>query len=666
MALAVEAVFGAFAMESTAPAQVDRWLTASIFAKALLPSLWTGFTVAYCRADAGSVLRRLRNPLLLSLGIPLGIAVVFRQGLVEVSYSESARQWAFDLSIWARGLMVFLMIACLLALANLERTYRAAMGVERWKIKFVLIGLGIVLGIRIYTLSQGLIYSDFSAANVAIESFALLLGCLFMFVANVRTNFEELELYPSNAFLKGSLVGILAASYLIIVGILAQVVKPLGITESFPIHTIVVLLGVSGLAVLLLSDRFRVALQRFVERNFRNPKYRVDEVWGKVTALNTAASGRRDLSRHAAIFISETFDALTVSILVAENGKGQLRCLASTSHQEKRAANEHMEADIGVADVALLMEERGLLNLGERSDPWVVELRRLLPRQFPEGEDYAGLPLVVGNQFLGLIVITDRVSGVSYSLEEQDLLACIADQIASSLRSYDLTEGLMKARELEAFQTISTFFVHDLKNAANSLSLMLQNFSTHYDDPEFRKDALRGFSKTAERINALTMKLGTLKDRVSINPRWTNLNQLVNEALENLSSEMEGVEVVRKEDLLPDLLVDAEQIRSVITNLCINAREAMREGGRMEVQTRSRNGKAVLTVKDSGCGMAPDFVSESLFQPFRSTKAEGLGIGVFQSQLIVEAHGGSIQVESVPDKGSIFHVFLPLGAAREK
>jgi hypothetical protein len=102
MALAVEAVFGAFAMESTAPAQVDRWLTASIFAKALLPSLWTGFTVAYCRADAGSVLRRLRNPLLLSLGIPLGIAVVFRQGLVEVSYSESARQWAFDLSIWAR------------------------------------------------------------------------------------------------------------------------------------------------------------------------------------------------------------------------------------------------------------------------------------------------------------------------------------------------------------------------------------------------------------------------------------------------------------------------------------------------------------------------------------------------------------------------------------
>ncbi|NBS67248.1 MAG: PEP-CTERM system histidine kinase PrsK, partial [Betaproteobacteria bacterium] len=70
---------------------------------------------------------------------------------------------------------------------------------------------------------------------------------------------------------------------------------------------------------------------------------------------------------------------------------------------------------------------------------------------------------------------------------------------------------------------------------------------------------------------------------------------------------------------------------------------------------------AVLTVGDNGCGMSERFVSESLFRPFRTTKPSGLGIGMFQSRSIIEAHGGRITVSSRPGEGTVFRVFLRVG-----
>ena len=61
----------------------------------------------------------------------------------------------------------------------------------------------------------------------------------------------------------------------------------------------------------------------------------------------------------------------------------------------------------------------------------------------------------------------------------------------------------------------------------------------------------------------------------------------------------------------------------------------------------------------NGCGMSPDFIARSLFRPFQTTKKNGLGIGMFQSKMIVEAHGGRIAVASQPGAGTTFQVFLP-------
>jgi signal transduction histidine kinase len=80
----------------------------------------------------------------------------------------------------------------------------------------------------------------------------------------------------------------------------------------------------------------------------------------------------------------------------------------------------------------------------------------------------------------------------------------------------------------------------------------------------------------------------------------------------------------------------------------------------VRIETRSEPNWVVLAVEDNGCGMSPEFIAGGLFRPFQTTKKSGLGIGMFQSKMIVEGHGGRITVASEPGKGTTFQVLLPL------
>jgi signal transduction histidine kinase len=115
----------------------------------------------------------------------------------------------------------------------------------------------------------------------------------------------------------------------------------------------------------------------------------------------------------------------------------------------------------------------------------------------------------------------------------------------------------------------------------------------------------------------------------------------------------------------------------VVTNLLLNAREAVLPSagggavlpssppaGEVRIETITRNGSVILSVSDNGCGMAPQFLNRSLFRPFQTTKKNGLGIGLFQSKMIVEAHQGSVQVESQPGRGTTFRIILPHSKTR--
>jgi len=91
----------------------------------------------------------------------------------------------------------------------------------------------------------------------------------------------------------------------------------------------------------------------------------------------------------------------------------------------------------------------------------------------------------------------------------------------------------------------------------------------------------------------------------------------------------------------------------------LNAKEAMGGKGEIRLSTAAETGWVVLSVTDRGCGMSAEFMQRSLFRPFQTTKKNGLGIGMFQSKMIVEAHGGRLAVTSEVGAGTTFQMYLP-------
>jgi putative PEP-CTERM system histidine kinase len=253
----------------------------------------------------------------------------------------------------------------------------------------------------------------------------------------------------------------------------------------------------------------------------------------------------------------------------------------------------------------------------------------------------------------------DRVGGdKTLSMEDLALLETLASQLAAGLLNLKLSARLRQAQEIETFQTVSTFFVHDLKNVASRLSLTMQNLPANFENPEFRKDALRVMSTSVNKIDEMCSRLAKLKQHVELKLEQCDLNSLV---VSTLSEFKTNLRAELQQDLrpVPKTLIDSRQIQTVLTNLVTNANEAVNGNGVIRVATFQDGNAVGFAVRDNGCGMPEDFIETSLFRPFKTTKKKGLGIGLFHSRLIVEAHRGSVEVTSAPGAGTEFRVLLP-------
>lgn len=658
--LAVESALNGMAARADKPEAIAYWLNLAFVTKAFAPGFWLCFSVTYSRGNYREWLSRWGFTLALAFILPIGLAIAYLGDFLHlVAHPDRAGEWWLQFTSAAKIVNGLLLVGMVLILMNLERTFRAAVGTMRWRIKFLILGLVAIFGVGIYIQSQALLFPGYNPEWAQLETVSLLIGCALMAIGYLRSGFAESDVYPSRTVLHRSLTVLLAGGYLLAIGVLAQVVAFFGGLKSVQTQAFIVLAGLAILAVGLLSERCRQGVSRFVSEHFHRPGHDSRAIWTRLTERTANVLDEPGLCVETARLISETFHILSVTLWLAEEGAGQFVAGGSSV----QTAREIEEATPRVAVTGPIRE--GLLKVGrafaleEMREPWAEPLKQLALTKFTGGGNRICVPLLSGERLLGVAMLADRVNGVPYTSEEMELLKCIADQIAAGLVRMRLTGELMMAKEMQAFQTMSAFFVHDLKNAASTLNLMLQNLPTHFDDPEFRQDALKGIASTVKRINDLITRLGALRKQLELKPVECDLNQLVGDALQSMNGTL-GVEVRRDLHPLLAVVADREQMQSVVVNLIMNARDAVGSGGSIEVATRERDGQALLSVADNGCGMSAAFLKDSLFRPFHSTKQKGLGIGMFQSKMIVEAHRGNIQVESEPGKGTTFRVLLPL------
>jgi PAS domain S-box-containing protein len=140
-----------------------------------------------------------------------------------------------------------------------------------------------------------------------------------------------------------------------------------------------------------------------------------------------------------------------------------------------------------------------------------------------------------------------------------------------------------------------------------------------------------------------------------------NINQLSKEVVESLSKEMKSKNIILEENLdqdLGEIKADSERIIQVVSNVLLNAVQFLPQGGKITLSTKGEKGKIKITISDTGGGI-PQKNLKLIFSPFYSTREEGTGLGLSIADRIVRAHGGNIQVETEPGKGSSFIINLP-------
>jgi putative PEP-CTERM system histidine kinase len=661
---ACASLFAGLSAQATSPEAFVFWQRLKLLASAPLPGSWLLFSVSFARGNSVEFVKRWRWILVAAFLLPAAAAAAFTLSrLVPELRGTPDEPWQIELGAAELLFVIMLMIGHVLALMNLEKTLRAAVGTMRWRIKFMILGLGVVFVVRLYTGSQVLLYSVLDPRLDAMNAGALVVGSLLMVRGLQRARFSAVDVYPSAAVLRGSLTVLIAGVYLLVVGALAEILTRLGGEAALRLKNFVVLVALVVLTVLLLSNRVRLSIRAFVSRHFRRPQHDHARVWKAFADQTTSVVDKHEFCRAAVRLVSETLDVLSVTMWIVDDVTRNFRFGGSTSLSERQASALAKPWTLDADLAAKLASDPSPVDIDASGGGWMEDVKQRNPDVFRRGGDRICVPLLARGTVLGLMVVGDRVGGHPYTAEDLALLKTIGAQIGASLMSQRLSEQLLEAKEMEAFQTMSTFFVHDLKNTASTLSLLLQNLPRHFDEPEFRRDALVAVERSVRRINDLIQRLSSLRSSVDMEVRGlADLNQIVRAALAELTGARSARIVSDLKPMAP-VRINSDQMRTVVTNLVNNALEASGENGAVHVGTSASGGWAVISVRDAGCGMTPEFLQHSLFHPFRTTKQKGLGIGLFQSRRIVESHKGRIEVTSEPGKGSTFRVCLPLPGA---
>jgi signal transduction histidine kinase len=273
----------------------------------------------------------------------------------------------------------------------------------------------------------------------------------------------------------------------------------------------------------------------------------------------------------------------------------------------------------------------------------------------------------------GIARVTEDVSAIAKGeldrriiLQSSDDARGLADNInvvTERLRAQIAREE--ESRQFESFLRLSAMLTHDLKNAIEGLSLTVGNMERHFDNPQFRTDALKGLTTATEKLKALVARLSKpLTSLSGEHKRPTNVDliPIIQRVLATNAEPTRGKHKIVTR-LPPSLfvLVDAARIEEVIENLVLNALEAMTEmGGTLTVEAgQDPNGAPMFSVSDTGRGMSRSFIEHRLFRPFSTTKKTGIGLGLYTCREAIKASAGSIEVDSVEGAGTTFRVVLP-------
>jgi len=233
----------------------------------------------------------------------------------------------------------------------------------------------------------------------------------------------------------------------------------------------------------------------------------------------------------------------------------------------------------------------------------------------------------------------------------------------------ELRERLMRTERVAAWQEVARKVAHEIKNPLSPIQLSIETLQKARErrHPEFESifsESTETILEEVEKIRRIVQEFSDFARMPEPEFQPTDLRAVFEKVLRLLSPRMSCVEVEKRFEALSPVSADEDQIARLLTNLVLNAVEAMEGGGRLtltleRVKQRARKRHWVrMLVADSGPGMSEN-IRRSIFTPYFTTKPEGTGLGLVIAQRIAEQHRGRISVESEEGRGTVVEVLLP-------
>jgi putative PEP-CTERM system histidine kinase len=278
---------------------------------------------------------------------------------------------------------------------------------------------------------------------------------------------------------------------------------------------------------------------------------------------------------------------------------------------------------------------------------WLAEERRL----------WLVVPLLVADELIGFVALGPARARVDLNWEVIDLLKTASRQAAGFLAQMRATEALLEARKFDAFNRMSAFVVHDLKNIVTQLSLMLKNAQRLRDNREFQEDMLATVESSLEKMRQMMLQLR--EGEAPPDGRSGVDLSLVSRRMESLALRQgRELEVAAREHVFAR--GHEQRIERVLGHVVQNALDATTCADRVWLKVEQLAGQARVEVGDTGSGMSEEYVKTRLFKPFETTKESGMGIGVYESVQYIKELGGSIDVNTEVNRGTVMTILLPL------
>jgi two-component system sensor histidine kinase HydH len=248
--------------------------------------------------------------------------------------------------------------------------------------------------------------------------------------------------------------------------------------------------------------------------------------------------------------------------------------------------------------------------------------------------------------------------------EETKKSRSVAEQLAAANRSLSEAEAAMRRSErLAALGQLSAGLAHELRNPLGTIKASAEMLTRSLTpENEVAREVAGFISCEVDRTNLLVTRFLEFARPLKLQLAPVELTHALDSAVANLERSSPRYDVAVYKNYAPEigpLSLDADLMERVFYNLLLNAAQATPAGGAITVKTRLAGDTAEISVIDRGHGIEPKD-RESIFNPFFTTKPEGVGLGLAIVSKIVDEHGGKITVESEPGKGSVFRVYLPI------